>query len=962
MIPPRGMHRHQLSFDGHVAPPVDLQLLTAQMQQRQQQQQQQHLQEQLQLQQQQQDMMAAAVMASVQQGVLSPVDSGSIANMMVPTMTPVHSVSNMHDLGTMSAPAGNPHLMGGVSQQQQQQLQQAPQQPVLPMQIKTDPGNVSHPAIHSAGPNTPSEMGYPTPLSSAEAMTGFTPMVPSMQPHPISATTTPAFTPPEGVIASLTDPSKRHRRHPSSGHHSPELRIVFQKQEFLQQQQQKMAAKEQALFENIRRVEVEPHQTRSPRATAAAGLKINVADIQARAMPPMSALVSPNDSGHIYSPGPLSGASPTMGPIPNSLMDTIMEVSSNLQLQNLDDPKPALPGTEEKTESMEVTEGPSTRTELAEMSKQELIEKVMEYERQMEGSLPTRRLSNAKSETGPSDIALDMPAIPQPVASPQQQHLQQQQQQPQILTFSPTPPIASLTGTPAPTALEASKIATAERKSASPQLVPKGVTSPANALVAAPSQNDDDDEEDEGDEDEDEEDMEDDDNEEDADGDKTATRATKQRNTSSGTATDDAEPPLQLICLWRDCDTPFETMEQLNEHVTEQHIGSGKACYSCDWQGCHRKQKPFTKRHKMYNHLRTHTGERPFRCLVPGCDKKFSRPDSLTTHTKTHSNVRPYVCPVEGCPKAYYHARSLKKHELAHEAKRGGHHRALRGPGSNATAQSASSGEASSSSATVTTSAAAPSQQQQQYSHFNHPYHPDFTSGSGRAGKHHGHQRQLSQTAGFNLALTTDPSAATGLLSAGSISSGNNSPSPGAFHHQHVQGVQGVHVVSMPSTNSSHQTTPAGSPGFQSTAVPTSTLTGPSPGGNASVPLTIPMSIAMPMQMGMGMPMNAVGLQGVSSPPAPLAAMPSMPPAAMHMGMVHPQAQGGLETMTPSAVNGNPLYTMMPAGANGSVVPAPGMMSGMEISVSSAAVSHMSPVGSEPGPNGHGVPMVPHPM
>ena len=388
----------------------------------------------------------------------------------------------------------------------------------------------------------------------------------------------------------------------------------------------------------------------------------------------------------------------------------------------------------------------------------------------------------------------------------------------------------------------------------------------------------------------------------------------------------------------------------------------------------------------------------------------------MTTHTKTHSNIRPYVCPVEGCPKAYYHARSLKKHELAHEAKRGGHHRALRGPGSNAIAQSSSSGEAGSSSATVTTSAAAPPQQQQQYSHFNHPYHPDFTSGSGRAAKHHGHQRQLSQTAGFNLALTTDPSVATGLLSAASVSSGANSPSPGgmgpgqgfnpgfnpsmtiikpslsshsstssvpslsmvmnnaslgsldgqpsmgtnpAFHRQHAQGAQGIHVVSMPSTNTSHQTTPAGSPGFQSAAVPSSTLTGPPvpPGTNANVPLTIPMSMGMPMQMGMAMSMNAVDLQGVSSPPAPMAAMPPMPPAAMHMGMVHPQVQGGVETMTPSTVNGSPLYTMMPAGANGGVVPAPGMMSGVEMPVSSAPVAHMSPAESEPG-----VPMVPHPM
>ncbi|KAG0272034.1 hypothetical protein BGZ95_000091 [Linnemannia exigua] len=995
MIPPRGMHRHQLSFDGHVAAPVDLQLLNAQMQQRQQHQQ-------------QQDMMAAAVMVSVQQGVLTPVDS-SIANILVPTMTPVHPVSNMQDLAAMSAPTVSPHLMSGVSQQQQHQ--QAIQQAGLPMQIKIEPGLVSHPSIRSAGPNTPSEMGYPTPLASAEALNAFTPMVPSMQPHPASATTTPAFTPPEGVIASLTDPSKRHRRHPSSGHHSPELRIVFQKQDFLQQQQQKMAVKEQILYENTRRVEVEPHQTRSPRAAAAAGLKINVSDIQPRAVSQMSAVVSPNESGRIYSPGPLSGPSPTMGPIPNSLMDTIMEVSSNLQLQNLDDTKSTI-----KTESMEVLEPPSTRSELAELSKQELIEKVMEYERQMEGSLPARRMSNAKSETGPSDNTLEMPAIPHPISSPQQQP-----QQPPILTFSPTPSIVSLSGSLAPGTSETPQSTLPDRKSASPQLAVKTVTSPV-------TQNDDDDDEDEGDDEEDEEDMEDDDNEDDAEGDnKTSTRAAKPRNIPSGTAADDTEPPLQLVCLWRDCNTPFETMEQLNEHVTENHIGSGKACYSCDWQGCHRQQKPFTKRHKMYNHLRTHTGERPFKCLVPGCDKKFSRPDSLTTHTKTHSNHRPYSCPMEGCSKAYYHARSLKKHELAHETKRGGHHRALRGPGSNATAQSSSGDASNSSTATVSTSAAAPPQQQQQYSHYNHPYHPDFTSGSGRATKHHGHQRQLSQSTGFNLALTSDPAVVTGMLSAGSVSSGTNSPSPGgmgtglgfnpgfnpsmtiikpslsnhsstssvpslslvmsnaslgsidgqqtpmsanpAFHHQqHPQShAQGVHVVSMPSANTSHQTTPAGSPGFQSAAVPSSILTSPPPpppGINTSVPLTVPMSMGMPMPMDMGMSMNGVDLQGVSSPPAPMPVMPvmpAMPPAALHLNMVHPQ--GGLEAMTPTAANGNTLYTIMPTGPMGAVVPSPaGMMSGIEVPVSSAPGTHLSLAGSEPGPNGHSVPMVPHPM
>ncbi|KAI9304551.1 hypothetical protein BJ944DRAFT_163355, partial [Cunninghamella echinulata] len=108
------------------------------------------------------------------------------------------------------------------------------------------------------------------------------------------------------------------------------------------------------------------------------------------------------------------------------------------------------------------------------------------------------------------------------------------------------------------------------------------------------------------------------------------------------------------------CDKVTSTLEQLTEHLYRVHVGRGKANYYCGWIGCNRHDKPFTKRHKMHNHLRTHTGERPFVCNATGCHKRFSRPDSLSTHLKTHSNVRPFVC--ADCGKSYFHARSLRKH------------------------------------------------------------------------------------------------------------------------------------------------------------------------------------------------------------------------------------------------------------------------------------------------------------
>lgn len=86
------------------------------------------------------------------------------------------------------------------------------------------------------------------------------------------------------------------------------------------------------------------------------------------------------------------------------------------------------------------------------------------------------------------------------------------------------------------------------------------------------------------------------------------------------------------------CGKTFITMHEIVTHLTVEHVG-GPECtnHTCFWLECQRSGKPFKAKYKLVNHIRVHTGEKPFPCPFPQCGKVFARSENLKIHKRTHT-------------------------------------------------------------------------------------------------------------------------------------------------------------------------------------------------------------------------------------------------------------------------------------------------------------------------------------
>ncbi|CAG7728925.1 unnamed protein product [Allacma fusca] len=98
--------------------------------------------------------------------------------------------------------------------------------------------------------------------------------------------------------------------------------------------------------------------------------------------------------------------------------------------------------------------------------------------------------------------------------------------------------------------------------------------------------------------------------------------------------------PSCFRCLWQDCTSRLDATINILEHIQAVHvspqINNNMDGYLCLWEGCKVFNRKSCSLSWLERHVLTHGGNKPFKCIIPGCGLSFGSQGALERHVNSH--------------------------------------------------------------------------------------------------------------------------------------------------------------------------------------------------------------------------------------------------------------------------------------------------------------------------------------
>ena len=126
-------------------------------------------------------------------------------------------------------------------------------------------------------------------------------------------------------------------------------------------------------------------------------------------------------------------------------------------------------------------------------------------------------------------------------------------------------------------------------------------------------------------------------------------------------------------CNWNNCFASFANADELKSHVDIAHIDldgvsfeSGKPTYVCRWNNCPKSTHVFAHRYRLLRHVGgVHCKTLSHKC--DQCPKSFSYAEGLRDHKRVHTGEKPFKCRVPGCELFFRTSSDRVKHQRSHQ-------------------------------------------------------------------------------------------------------------------------------------------------------------------------------------------------------------------------------------------------------------------------------------------------------